>query len=52
MFWRKKRDLVLVLSIKEKRLLTTAMLAFRNRLLAAGKSAEDVDGLLLRLLKK
>ncbi len=51
MFWRKKRDLVLVLTVKEKRLLATAMLAFRNRLLAASKPAEDVDGLLLRLLK-
>ena len=45
MFWRKKRDLILVLTIKEKRRLTTSMPAFRNRLLAAGKPAGEFNGL-------
>lgn len=35
----------------ERRLLTSAMLAFRNKLLAVGKPTEDVNELLLRLMK-
>ena len=51
MFGRRKRDRILVLCAGERRLLTSAMLAFRNKLLAVGKPTEDVNELLLRLMK-
>ena len=58
MFGRNKRDRVLVLCAGERRLLTAAMLAFRNKLLAfrnkllaGGKPTEDVNELLIRLMK-
>ncbi len=51
MFGRMKRDRVLVLGASERRLLVTAMLAFRNKLLARGKPTEDTNGLLIRLMK-
>ena len=35
----------------ERRLLTAALIAFRNKLLAAGKPTEDVNELLIRLMK-
>lgn len=51
MFGRSKRDRVLVLCAGERQLLTSAMLAFRNKLLADGKPTEDVNELLIRLMK-
>ena len=51
MFGRRKRDRVLVLCTGERRLLTMAMLAFRNKLLSCGKPTEDVNELLIRLMK-
>ena len=51
MFGRRKRDRVLVLCTGERRLLTTAMLSFRNKLLAGGKPIEDVNELLIWLMK-
>ena len=51
MFGRMKRDRVLELCAGERRLLTTALLAFRNKLLADGKPTEDVNELLVRLMK-
>ena len=51
MFGRRKRDRILVLCSDERRLLTTAMLAFRNKLLARCKPTEDVNELLIRLMK-
>ena len=51
MFGRRKRDRVLELCAGERRLLTAAMLAFRNKLLAGGKPTEDVNELLIRLMK-
>ena len=51
MFGRSKRNRVLELCAGERRLLTSAMLAFRNKLLAGGKPTEDVNELLIRLLK-
>jgi hypothetical protein len=51
MFGRGKRDRVLVLCADERRLLTAAMLAFRNKLLSCGKPTEDVNELLIRLMK-
>ena len=35
----------------ERRLLRNAMLAFRNKLLSCGKPTEDVNELLIRLMK-
>ena len=51
MFGRSKRNRVLALGAGERRLLTSAMLAFRNKLLAGGKPTEDVNELLIRLMK-
>ena len=51
MFGRCKRDWVLELCANERRLLTSVMLAFRNKLLAGGKPTEDVNELLIRLMK-
>ena len=51
MFGLRKRDRVLVLCAGERRLLTTAMLSFRNKLLSSGKPTEDVNDLLIRLMK-
>ena len=51
MFGRRKRDRVLMLCIGEHWLLTSALLAFRNKLLAGGKPTEDVNELLIRLMK-
>lgn len=51
MFGRNKRDQVLVLCADERRLLTTAMLVFRNKLLSSGKPTEDINELLIRLLR-
>ena len=50
MFGRRKRDRVLEPCADERRLLTSAMLSFRNKLLAAGKPTEDVNELLIRLM--
>ena len=49
MFRRKK--IVLELARAERRLLVTALLAFRNKLLAGGKPTEDVNELLIQLMK-
>ena len=35
----------------ERRLMTTALLSFRNKLVASGKPAEDINELLIRLLR-
>ncbi len=51
MFGRRKRDRVLELCAGERRLLTAALLAFRNKLLSCGKPTEDVNELLIRLMK-
>lgn len=51
MFGQMKRDRVLVLCAGVRRLLTAAMLAFRNKLLAGGKPTEDINELLIRLLR-
>lgn len=49
MFRREK--IILALTSAERQLLTSAMLAFRNKLLASGKPTEDVNELLIRLMK-
>ena len=49
MFLRKK--IVLALTRAEHRLLTSVILSFRNKLLASGKPTEDINELLIRLMK-
>ncbi len=52
MLFRKKKDRRFVtLNPAEVRLLRTALLRFRNKCLAAGKPTEDIDGLLLMIMK-
>jgi len=51
MFGRRRRERILELCASERRLLTTAMLSFRNKLLSGGKPTEDVNELLIRLIK-
>ena len=51
MFGRSNRAWVVVPRADERRLLRAAMWAFRNKLLAGGKPTEDVNELLLRLMK-
>ena len=52
MFGRRKRDRVVVLRADERRLLTAAMLAVRNKRRGGGKATEDVNELLIRLMKE
>lgn len=51
MLGRTKRHLAVSLSADEQRLMITAMMSFRNKLIAAQKPTEDVNDLLLRLMK-
>ena len=51
MFGRAKRDWVLELCADERQLLTKALLSFRNKLISCGKPTEDVNELLIRLMK-
>ncbi len=52
MLFRKKKDKrVLRLTAEEARLLRTALLRFRNKCLQAGKPTEDIDGLLMMIMK-
>ena len=47
----RRKKVILTLSSVERRLMTTAMLSFRNKLLASGKPTEDVSKLLIRLTR-
>lgn len=51
MFRRKAEKRMVELSPDEARLLREALLAFRNKLLSAGKPAEDVNELIIKVLK-
>ena len=46
-----RRNRVLALCAGERWLLTTALVSFRNKLIANGKPTEDVNELLIRLLR-
>lgn len=46
-----RRNRVLALYAGERRLLTTALLSFRNKLIASGRPTEDISELLVRLLR-
>ena len=47
----RRKKVKLTLTSAERRLMTTAMLSFRNKLAARGKPTEDVSELLIRLMK-
>lgn len=51
MFGRRKRERILELCAAERRLLINVMLNFRNKLLASGKPTDDINELLIRLMK-
>ena len=51
MFRRKAEKRIAELSPDEARLLRGALLAFRNKLLSAGKSAEDVNELIIKVMR-
>ena len=49
--FKHRRNRVLALCAGERRPLTTALLPFRNKLVASGKPTEDINELLIRLMK-
>lgn len=51
MFRRKAEKRMVELSPDEARLLREALLAFRNKLLSAGKPTEDVNELIVKVMK-
>ena len=51
LFWKKGQKVVVTLSPDEVRLMRTALLNFRNRVLKAGKPTEDINELILRIMK-
>lgn len=51
MFRRKAETRMVKLSPDEARLLRGALLAFRNKLLSAGKPTEDVNELIIKVMK-
>lgn len=50
-FRRKAEKRIVELSPDEARLLREALLAFRNKLLSAGKPTEDVNELIIKVMK-
>ena len=50
MWFKKSKKRIVELSPAEIRLLRTAMMRFRNKVLSAGKPTEDIEDLLLRLM--
>lgn len=52
LFWKKEQKVVVVaLSPREVRLMRAALLNFRNKVVKAGKPAEDINELILRIMK-
>ena len=51
MLCRKAEKRIVELSHDEARLLREALLAFRNKLLSAGKPTEDVNELIIKVMK-
>lgn len=51
MLFRKGKKYYVILSDRELRLAKYALLQFRNKLLAEGKPAEDINSILLKLYK-
>lgn len=50
MWFKKSKKRIVELSPAEIRLLRTAMMRFRNKVLSAGKPTEDIEDLLLQLI--
>ena len=51
MFHRKTEKRIVELSPNEVRLMREALLAFRNKLLSAGKPTEDVNELIIKVMR-
>lgn len=51
MFRRKKEKRIVELNFEQLRLAKYALLEFRNKLIAQGKPTEDVNELLLKIMK-
>ena len=51
MFNRKAEKRIVELSPEEKRLMRDALLSFRNKLIQQGKPTEDVDELIIKVMK-
>ena len=51
MFRRKKDKRIVELNPEELRLAKYALLGFRNKLVARGKPTEDINALLLKIMK-
>jgi hypothetical protein len=51
LFWKKEQKVVVALSPREVRLMMTALLNFRNKAVKAGKPTEDINELILRIMK-
>ena len=50
LFWKKEQKVV-ALSPREVRLMRMALLNFRNKAVKAGKPTEDINELILRIMK-
>ena len=48
---KKKNKVYVTLSPAERKLMITAMISFRNKLIAADHPTEDVNTILLRIMK-
>jgi hypothetical protein len=51
LFWKKEQKVVVALSPREVRLMMTALLNFRNKTVKVGKPTEDINELILRIMK-
>lgn len=51
LFRKKEEKRVVELTADEVRLLRRALMRFRNKCLSAGKRTEDIDGLLMMVMK-
>ena len=51
LFWKKEQKVVVALSPREERLMMTALLNFRNKAVKTGKPTEDINELILRIMK-
>ena len=51
LFWKKEQKVVVALSPREVRLMMTALLNCRNKAVKAGKPTEDINELILRIMK-
>ena len=51
LFWKKEQKVVVALSPREVRLMMTALLTFRNKAVKTGKPTEDINELILRIMK-